>query len=542
MPADTCGASLLDAGIESEVRATSAELMDAFGVAFDFWRKDDDWTHVYPQPAPSGEFESNQRPNPELRVVLEGVLESKGQAEVVGQTDGCHLVVIPVHAAGQVAFVATARFSAPPEELIKKLIRVVFRTIAEKQQHCDEIDSYATQISDNFEVLTYLHRLAEQMECSDSGGDVWELARTTLPLLQSLVRAEALVLLPAAAGQKSAGENEGHVKKPPIWVGPRIIDNEACWQIVENFRHIASLQPMVSNEFHKTKMGASCPAIERIVMVSLARGELVLGWLLALNRLDVKVEESSGPERALSEEEFGTVEVSLIHSAASMLATHARNLELFREREALLVNMVRAMVSAIDAKDPYTCGHSERVALVARELGRELGLNEQELEELYLTGLLHDVGKIGVSDQVLQKPGKLTAEEFEEIKKHPDLGYAILRDLEQISYVLPGVLYHHESLDGTGYPDRLTGENIPFWARILAVADSFDAMSSDRPYRKGMPDQKVESVLHDGAGTQWDATIVETFFWILPNIRKLVQSYQPRSLPMRSRQNAPEGG
>jgi HD-GYP domain-containing protein (c-di-GMP phosphodiesterase class II) len=135
-------------------------------------------------------------------------------------------------------------------------------------------------------------------------------------------------------------------------------------------------------------------------------------------------------------------------------------------------------------------------------------------------GLLHDIGKIGIDDQVLRKPGRLTPAEFEHIKLHPDLGYNILKEVKQLEDVLPIVRHHHEAWDGSGYPHNLAGTDIPYLARICAVADAFDAMSSDRPYRKGMPDEKVDTIFHEGRGNQWDAEIVDAFFAVRDEIRE----------------------
>ena len=137
--------------------------------------------------------------------------------------------------------------------------------------------------------------------------------------------------------------------------------------------------------------------------------------------------------------------------------------------ELLLIGVIRTLVNAIDAKDAYTCGHSDRVARIAMRLAAELGLDHQSCLQVYMTGLLHDIGKIGVPDAILCKPGKLTDEEFAIVKRHPAIGYQILKHLEQLSYVLPGVLHHHEAVTGTGYPLGLAGESIPLAARILAV-------------------------------------------------------------------------
>ncbi len=190
---------------------------------------------------------------------------------------------------------------------------------------------------------------------------------------------------------------------------------------------------------------------------------------------------------------------------------HARATRRYQDLKELLVGLTRSLTAALDAKDSYTFGHSERVARVAMELGRELGLQADDLSDIYLAGLLHDVGKIGIRDSVLTKPGPLTREEFEHIKQHVTIGYNILSELHPIRNLLPGVLWHHERWDGQGYPHGLAGEAIPLLARILAVADAFDAMSTARPYREAMGPRRVEEVLTQGAGTQWDARVIEAF-------------------------------
>src|SRR5262249_40419732 len=154
------------------------------------------------------------------------------------------------------------------------------------------------------------------------------------------------------------------------------------------------------------------------------------------------------------------------------------------------------------------------------KLAEQMGCDSKQLETLYLSGLLHDIGKIGIDDQVLRKPGRLTSAEYEHIKLHAEIGYRILKDLKQLDQVLPAVRHHHEAWDGTGYPMALAGEEIPLYARIVAVADSFDAMSSDRPYRKGMPDEKLDSILQEGAGSQWDPRVIEAFFAARDEIRQ----------------------
>jgi HD-GYP domain-containing protein (c-di-GMP phosphodiesterase class II) len=185
------------------------------------------------------------------------------------------------------------------------------------------------------------------------------------------------------------------------------------------------------------------------------------------------------------------------------------------------------MVSALDAKDPHIRGHSERVALYARRLAKEVGLDELSCEIIYLAGLLHDVGKIGVPDVVLLKSGTLTEHESRVMQQHPDQGWSILQDVTQIKYVLPGVLHHHERFDGTGYLDSLAGSAIPLSARILSVVDAYDAMSHSRRYRQSLSHDESLQALREGAGTQWDPEIVEAFLAIVPDVISIRDSYNP---------------
>jgi HD-GYP domain-containing protein (c-di-GMP phosphodiesterase class II) len=150
-----------------------------------------------------------------------------------------------------------------------------------------------------------------------------------------------------------------------------------------------------------------------------------------------------------------------------------------------------------------------------------LKCDDETIRTIYLGGLLHDIGKIGIDDGVLRKPGKLTDAEYEHIKTHVEIGYRILRGLRKMGHVLPIVLHHHESWDGKGYPYGLAGANIPFLARIAAVADAYDAMSSDRPYRKGMPDEKLDEIFRAGSAKQWDPDVVAAFFAAREDIRQI---------------------
>lgn len=206
-----------------------------------------------------------------------------------------------------------------------------------------------------------------------------------------------------------------------------------------------------------------------------------------------------GPDPLMS-----SYDSQLFEACAGFLATFLDNVALYDDQKQLFMGTLQALTGAIDAKDRYTCGHSERVSILSWQLAEAAGLSMEDAERVRIAGLVHDVGKIGVPDAVLTKPGKLTDDEFGAIKLHPDIGHRILLPVPQLTDVLPGVLHHHERYDGKGYPSRIAGEDIPLMARIIAVADTFDAMSSDRSYRKKLTREQVLAEITRCAGTQLD--------------------------------------
>lgn len=173
--------------------------------------------------------------------------------------------------------------------------------------------------------------------------------------------------------------------------------------------------------------------------------------------------------------------------------------------------VVKTLLSALKCKDDYTWGHSLRVAYFCVSVGREMGLSEAEIYELEISALFHDIGKIGVPDSVLMKPSRLTDEEFLEMKLHPSKSFEILQDYPVFKNMAINAKYHHERFDGRGYPEGLKGEDIPLFSRIILISDTFDAMTSTRPYRKGLPFEVAFAELREFSGTQFDGNIVEKF-------------------------------
>ena len=198
-------------------------------------------------------------------------------------------------------------------------------------------------------------------------------------------------------------------------------------------------------------------------------------------------------------------------SMAEQLALVLFGSDLYYDLERLLINVVKSLVYAIEAKDVYTRGHSERVSQHCMRLAAHLGMNDKEKKVLQLAALLHDIGKIGTPEQILQKPGSLDDKEMNCIREHPQKGYNILKPLEKLSDSLPGILHHHERYDGQGYPAGLKGEEIPFQARLIAVADTYDALTTDRAYRFARSPREALAILEKAAVTQLDPYYVAVF-------------------------------
>ncbi|RFU65370.1 HD-GYP domain-containing protein [Peribacillus glennii] len=200
------------------------------------------------------------------------------------------------------------------------------------------------------------------------------------------------------------------------------------------------------------------------------------------------------------------------------------------QNELLLESIYMLMAGTLDARDSYTAGHSWRVSSYAVQIGSEIGLDSRSLDLLRKSAIVHDIGKIGIRDEVLLKDGRLTDEEFEQIKQHPVIGARIIEQYKmapELLMLVPGVKYHHERFDGKGYPEGLAGHDIPLFGRIIAVADAFDAMTSDRTYRKGMDVERALQILREGKASQWDPDIAEVFV-------KIIEKEQVKSNPQHA--------
>jgi HD-GYP domain-containing protein (c-di-GMP phosphodiesterase class II) len=244
------------------------------------------------------------------------------------------------------------------------------------------------------------------------------------------------------------------------------------------------------------------PALDALGTAGIAqpigRDGRVLGLLV--------VGDKEGPDSSPS-----SVDTKLLAAAAAHIAIHLENAGLFDDMNTMFLGMLEAITASIDAKDQYTCGHSRRVALLTRQLAEGIGLDAATVKRMHIAGMVHDVGKIGVPEAVLCKTGKLTDAEYVQVQRHPEIGFGILKDIPNFDDILDGVRHHHERFDGGGYPAKLAGDEIPIAARLIALADAFDAMCSSRTYRDAMDRDAVLAEIKAGSGTQFDPALVPCF-------------------------------
>ena len=367
-----------------------------------------------------------------------------------------------------------------------------------------EVEKLSDNLASTYEEICLLHGVTQNLRISS---DDEQLGSLVLNWLLDCIPAQSLAIQLLPVAKPGETTYRARMQNTLLSAGKCLVTSEQFSELVSHLQLSAGCGPVVMNEHAIELPNWPLPQVRQLIIVSLAEGGRLFGWLAAFNHAE--------------DGEFGTVEASLLNSVAAMVGIHAGNRDLYRQQQEFLASVVRAMTSAIDAKDPYTCGHSDRVARISVRLAKELGEGAETLHTLYMAGLLHDIGKIGIDDAVLRKPGKLTPEEFDHIKEHPALGHRILADIQQLAKVLPAVLHHHEQWDGKGYPHKLVADNIPRIARIVAVADAYDAMTSDRPYRKGIEAERVDQIFREGAGKQWDPEVVAAYFSARPDVTKI---------------------
>jgi HD-GYP domain-containing protein (c-di-GMP phosphodiesterase class II) len=339
--------------------------------------------------------------------------------------------------------------------------------------------------------LSTLHRVSEALS---TGRDIQRLSDVTLQAILDVLSADrgAIVLRRkgAAPGEVEVLAARSQTQSTDRFAVSRTLVASVIADGVSVFAHDASSDARFSNG--QSIMGQQ---IRSVMCVPLRTTDEILGALY--------VDSLSGAGR------FNEGDLELLAAIGNQAGMAMHRVRLMGALERLLLDTIKAIAATIDARDGYTHRHSERVAALTAQLALELGLSESERQTAELSALLHDVGKIAVPDSILNKPGKLTPEEFAEMRKHPQHGAQILGNIQSptIEAVLPGVHSHHEKWDGTGYPEGLKADAIPFLGRLLCVADVYDAVTSARAYRGAMAPNEAIKMIEDGSGTHFDPAV-----------------------------------
>jgi HD-GYP domain-containing protein (c-di-GMP phosphodiesterase class II) len=372
----------------------------------------------------------------------------------------------------------------------------------------EQIEKVGTELAQTYEELVLLHRLSTNMKVTEADSNYLQMACDSLTeivfvegiaiLLEKIIDDERHWVIAAGSGLIDMDEQAAAV------LYSRLTDEI-------NSGKEALLDSDVDSPFKydwqdRIKNIIAVPLFSKDKAESQFTGRTkncstVMGFMVAINRI--------------GKQDFDSTDAKLFNSVAGGCAVFIENGRLFKDLKELFIGSLKALTSSIDAKDTYTHGHSERVAYISRwiaeRLSRQEPLDEEQIHKVYLAGLLHDIGKIGIEETVLRKDGKLTEQEFDRIKKHPSIGAGILREIQQMREIVPGVLCHHERVDGKGYPNGLVGEEIPLTGKIVGLADSFDAMTSKRTYRDAMTIEQALAEIEKGLGTQFDEKIGRIF-------------------------------
>ncbi len=393
-------------------------------------------------------------------------------------------------------------------EYLTEMLRLCVEKFQAETKAEKQIEMVGTELAQTYEELVLLHKLSTNMRVTESDANFLQMACDCLTeivfvegiaiLLEKTIDDKQELVLTAGSGlidvdeQTAAILHSGLIKE--INSGKEAlldseVDSAFKYNWPSNIKNVIAV-PLYSKEKAESHFAGRTQ-----------NGNYVMGLMVAINRI--------------GKQDFDSTDVKLFNSVAGGCAVFIENGKLFKDLKELFIGSLKALTSSIDAKDKYTHGHSERVAFVSRWVAEKLSeqeqLDEDQIHMIYLAGLLHDIGKIGIEEAVLRKTGKLTEQEFSRIKQHPSIGAGILHEIKQMRDIVPGVLCHHERVDGKGYPGGLVGEQIPLTGKIVGLADSFDAMTSKRTYRDAMSVEQALAEIEKGLGTQFDGKVGRAF-------------------------------
>jgi HD-GYP domain-containing protein (c-di-GMP phosphodiesterase class II) len=372
----------------------------------------------------------------------------------------------------------------------------------------DQIEKVSAELAQTYEELVLLHKLSTNMKVTESDLNYLQMACDSLTDIVSVEGIAVFLERPVDDG-----------KRLVLCAGSGLIDVDEHTAAILQSRLAqeiaAGKEALLDSEVDSPFRFEWPPNIQNIIAVPLygtdraaphladhgRAGNPMIGLMVAINRLD--------------KPDFDSTDIKLFNSVANGCAVFVENGRLFRDLKELFIGSLKALTNSIDAKDQYTRGHSERVAFISRWIGERLAehehLQEEQIHKFYLAGLLHDIGKMGIAEAVLRKKGKLTEQEINHIRAHPSIGAGILGEIKQMRDIVPGVLCHHERVDGKGYPNGLVGEQIPLVGKIVGLADGFDAMTSKRVYRDAMTVEQALTEIEKQLGSQFDERVATVF-------------------------------
>jgi HD-GYP domain-containing protein (c-di-GMP phosphodiesterase class II) len=367
-----------------------------------------------------------------------------------------------------------------------------------------DINRRLDKLKRNEERAKRLALLSQLSQLLNSTLDPKEIQRGAMEAATRLMKAEVGSLLLVHEEKRhlyfevALGEREEDLKTISLNFGEGI----AGW-VAQHGKPLIMNSPGKDRRFFKGVDERTEFKTRNIICVPVKVKEKTIGVLEAINK-----KEKGG---------FNKEDLSLLISLADQVAIALDNSRLYQELEEMFFQTAKSLADAIEKRDPHTGGHTQRVTLYSQAIAKYLTLTPLEKKWVKITSVLHDIGKIGIEDYILKKPKPLSPGEFEIIKRHSNMGAEIIEHIRQLREIVPGVKYHHEQVDGKGYPDGLRGKDIPILAKIVAVADTYDAMTTDRPYRKAMDKKIAIEELKRCSGTQLDGEVVEAFIHAYQN-------------------------
>lgn len=383
-------------------------------------------------------------------------------------------------------------------KLMRQILKMFIASFNDNFKNSQQMELVSSELSQTYEELMLLYKMSTNMKMTQSDANYLQMACDSLT---DLVSVEGIAIFL----EKKIGDS----KKLVLTAGAGLIALDYrqgdMYEILFE-RLVGELEAggdsLLDSEVDKPFKYEWFGRVKNIIAVPLHGKDKIIGMMVATNRLD--------------KPDFDSIDAKLFNSVANECAVFIENQGLFRDLKELFIGSLKALTSSIDAKDQYTRGHSERVALISKWIAERYSqvtgeLDNDTIQKIYLAGLLHDIGKIGISEAVLGKKGKLTDDEYEQIKTHPSIGAGILSEIRQMADIVPGVLCHHERHDGKGYPKGICGEDIPLVGKIVMIADTFDAMTSKRTYREAMSVEAAVAEIEKGLGGQFDPEIGSIF-------------------------------